>query len=53
MTIVKHYDTYLEKTQPLIDYYESKNVLYRVSSVNSKDETFKEISSFLEGSSKL
>ncbi len=47
------YDTYLEKTQPLIDYYESKNVLYRVSSVNSKDETFKEISSFLEGSSKL
>lgn len=44
------YDTYLEKTQPLLDYYEAKNVLYHVESGTNKDETFKNISSLLKGS---
>ena len=44
------YDTYLEKTQPLIEYYEAKNVLYRVESGTNKDETFKNISLILKGS---
>ncbi|MCI9233139.1 MAG: nucleoside monophosphate kinase [Bacilli bacterium] len=47
------YDTYLEKTNPLIKYYEDKKVLYRVSSANNKNETFQEISSILKRSNEL
>lgn len=48
-TFAVRYDTYLEKTNPLIEYYENKRVLYRISSANNKEETFREISSYLEG----
>lgn len=42
------YNTYLEKTQPLIDYYDNKNCLYRVSSNNGSKETFKKVTELLE-----
>ena len=42
------YNTYLEKTQPLIDYYNNKNCLYRVSSNNGSKETFKKVTELLE-----
>jgi adenylate kinase len=37
------YQTYLDSTAPLIDYYRDKNVLYTVDGNISKDETFKQI----------
>lgn len=37
------YQTYLDSTAPLIDYYRNKNVLYTVDGNISKDETFKQI----------
>lgn len=40
------YQTYLDKTFPLIKYYSDKNVLYSVDS-NLPDETFKEIEAIL------
>ena len=40
------YETYLEKTHPLLDYYEKKNVLYRVKSVDV-DNTMKEIEAII------
>lgn len=48
-TFKTRYDTYLEKTKPLIEYYENKNVLYRVDSGNDKDQTFEEIIEILKG----
>lgn len=40
------YQTYLDKTYPLIEYYRKKNVLYSVLS-NEPEETFKEIEAIL------
>ncbi len=40
------YDTFMEKTHPLIDYYEKENVLYRVKSVDV-DDTMKEIEAII------
>lgn len=37
------YNTYLESTAPLIDYYESKNVLFRVNGNASKEDIYNEI----------
>jgi len=42
------YNTYIEKTQPLIDYYNNKNCLYRVSSNDGSKETFKKVTELLE-----
>ena len=36
------YQTYLDKTEPILNYYKEKNVLYSVLSYNP-DDTFKEI----------
>lgn len=47
------YDTYLEKTEPLIEYYEKKHILYRVESKNLKLETFEEIVKILKGRNQL
>lgn len=52
-TFMTRYDTYLSKTQPLIDYYEQKNVLYRVDSGENKDSTFKQIVEILKESNGL
>ena len=40
------YETFLEKTYPLVDYYEEKNVLYRVKSIDI-DNTMKEIEAII------
>lgn len=52
-TFAIRYDAYLEKTQPLIEYYENKNVLYRIQSGMNKNETLKAISFLLNGRSEL
>ena len=41
------YNTYLEKTQPLIDYYSNKGSLYRVNSNNGSKKTFEEVEKIL------
>lgn len=38
-TFEKRYSTYLEKTQPLIDYYSEKNNLYKIYAGGQKEET--------------
>ena len=35
-TFIQRFDTYLEKTEPLIHYYEDKGLLYRVESIDAK-----------------
>jgi adenylate kinase len=42
-TFEKRFDTYLIKTQPLIDYYDKKNILYHVNTTLGKENTFKQI----------
>lgn len=43
----KRFKTYLEKTKPLIDYYEKKGNLYHVDSSTNKEYTFKQIKEIL------
>ena len=40
------YETFLEKTYPLVDYYEKENVLYRIKSVDVEN-TMKEIEAII------
>lgn len=49
-TFDDRFATYLQKTKPLIDYYENKNVLYHVDSSFGKDQTFNQIENILRGS---
>ena len=42
------YNTYLEKTKPLIDYYINKGVLSTVSANGTVEETFKQINDIVE-----
>lgn len=44
------FQTYLEKTQPLIDYYEKQNVLYHVNSDIDKENTFEQIENIIASS---
>ena len=46
------YQTYIEKTQPLIDYYKEKNILYTVDGSKDKDYTFNQVKSILESGEK-
>lgn len=39
-TFNKRFDTYIEKTQPLIDYYKNRNLLRNVKCQTNKEETF-------------
>ncbi|MDD2435029.1 MAG: nucleoside monophosphate kinase [Bacilli bacterium] len=48
-TFNTRFEVYLEKTQPLIDYYEEKGILYRINSGISKDYTFNEIEKIIGG----
>lgn len=43
------FDTYIEQTKPLIDYYKDKGVLYTVDGSISKFITFEEIKKILNG----
>lgn len=42
-TFQQRFDTYIEKTKPLIEYYEQKGILYHVNSGEDKNTIFKEI----------
>lgn len=48
-TYITRYNTYLEKTSPLIDYYKNKGVLYTVDANGTVEETFKNIEDILKG----
>ena len=42
-TYEERYNTYLEKTEPLISYYEQKGIVYHVDAGVSSDETHKQV----------
>lgn len=42
------YQTFIDKTQPLIDYYKEKNILYTVDGSKDKDYTFEQVKSILD-----
>ena len=46
-TFETRFDTYIEKTKLLIDYYSNKNILYRVDSSLDKNSTFENIKSIV------
>lgn len=48
-SFIVRYDEYLDKTQPLIDYYEHQNKLFRVDGCRKVNEIFNQISQILEG----
>lgn len=47
-TFEKRYKTYLDKTQPLIDYYSKKDNLYRIYAGGKKEQTLKNALDLLE-----
>lgn len=47
-TYEKRYQVYITETQPVIDYYKEKGVLYEIDSSIGKDLTYKEIKKILE-----
>ena len=48
-TYKTRYNTYLEKTAPLIDYYKEKGVLFKVNANGPPEETFKNIQDIVRG----
>lgn len=42
------YQTFIEKTKPLIDYYQNLNILHEIDSSINKEYTFKQIESIIE-----
>lgn len=42
------YETYKVQTQPLIDYYQNKNILYEIDSSLEKEAVFEQIESIIE-----
>lgn len=48
-TVEKRIEVYLEQTQPLIDYYDKKDLLLNVDGTKSIEEVFEEIVASLEG----
>ena len=46
-TYMERYNTYIEKTAPLIEYYENQGVVFHVNSNNGKDETHKQVVNIL------
>ena len=52
ITFNHRFDTYMMKTQPVIDYYKQKGILYVVDSGGSKEYTFSQIESIIGGEAK-
>ena len=48
-TFEVRFQEYLDKTEPLIDYYKNKNILYEVDSTVSKEDTFSQIKEIING----
>lgn len=46
-TYLDRYNTYIEKTSPLIEFYENKNILYHVNANNSLNDTHEQIKNIL------
>ena len=46
-TYMDRYNTYVEKTAPLIDFYKAKGVVYHVNANNGKDETHRQVKEIL------
>jgi len=42
-TYMDRYNTYIEKTSPLIDFYEKQGVVYHVNSNNGREETHRQV----------
>ena len=42
-TYEERYNTYLEKTEPLISYYDKKGIVYHVDAGKSSEETHKQV----------
>lgn len=42
------YNTYIDKIQPLIDYYKQQNLLYKIDSSHSKENTFEQIQTIIK-----
>ena len=42
-TYIDRYNTYMEKTSPLIDFYEKQGVVYHVDGNNGREETHKQV----------
>jgi adenylate kinase len=42
-TYMGRYNTYIEKTSPLIDFYEKQGVVYHVDGNNGREETHKQV----------
>jgi adenylate kinase len=47
-TIRKRFNTFLEKTQPLIDYYKKKNILTEVNATDNAPETLGAVMAYLK-----
>ncbi len=48
-TFENRYQTYLDETSPLIDYYKKQGILVEVKSGNTKEETFIKVKKIIEG----
>lgn len=52
-TFIKRFDTYMKETYPLIEYYESKNNLYKIDVTNkTADEVFEEVDKIIKDKKK-
>lgn len=47
-TFKVRYENYIKNTSPLLDYYQNKGLLYKISANNDADETFMEIMKVLK-----
>ena len=46
-TYIGRYNTYIEKTSPLIEYYEKQGIVYRVDANKGKDDTHQQVVNIL------
>ena len=46
-TIIYRYDTYLEKTLPILDFYKEQNLLHQINGMGDIDQIFKEIQAII------
>ena len=46
-TIIYRYETYLEKTLPILDFYKEQNLLHQINGMGDIDQIFKEIQAII------
>ncbi|MDD4410960.1 MAG: adenylate kinase [Bacilli bacterium] len=51
-TFNHRFDTYMKRTQPVIDYYQQKGILHVVEASGSREDTFSKIESIIGGEEK-